>query len=108
MFCANLNCRLEAFDLQLGTLRLVEMEVPPDERTIRSDWGFPICSVPSRYFWLCAECTRLYSIKQWTPAGLVLEPRLHTHTVKRKARVIKIPVVAALHREMQIMHRKFA
>ncbi len=74
MQCANPKCRRVAQDLQQGTLLLLEMDVPPDERIVRSESGFPICTVPSRYFWLCSECSRLWTLKRWTPTGLVLEP----------------------------------
>jgi len=75
MQCMNPKCSQDARHLQDGTLRLVELDVPPEDRTQRSDGGFPVCSVPSRYFWLCAECCRLWTIKRWTLAGLLLESR---------------------------------
>lgn len=73
MQCANPECRRDAQDLQKGTLRLLEMDVPPEKRVVRSDSGFPICMVPSRYFWLCAECSHFLKIKRWTTNGLILE-----------------------------------
>ncbi len=74
MQCANPRCRQSAHDLQDGTLRLVELDVAPEDRVVRSDGGFPVCAVPSRYFWLCAQCSKVLIIKRWTLAGLILEP----------------------------------
>lgn len=73
MVCANPHCRNSADDAEGGTLRFVEMEVLPEERTIRSDSGFPICSVPGKFFWLCANCAVVLKIRRWTRAGLVFE-----------------------------------
>lgn len=75
MECANPGCRVPALDLSTGVLTLLELDVPPEERVIRSDGGFPVCSVPSRYFWLCAKCSSHLRIRRWTPTGLVLEQR---------------------------------
>ena len=73
MRCANPACKAPAFDLSAGVLRLVELDVPPEERVIRSDGGFPVCSVPSRYFWLCPACSSFLRISRWTPQGLAFE-----------------------------------
>jgi hypothetical protein len=54
--CANPNCKAPAVDLSAGVLRLIELDVPPAKRVIRSDGGFPVCSVPSRYFWQDLTC----------------------------------------------------
>ena len=74
MHCSNPDCRNEAQDLSRGTLRLLEMEVPPEERVTRSDYGFPVVAAPAKHFWLCAACARLFRLMRWTSAGLVLEP----------------------------------
>jgi len=76
MRCANSTCRKDAQDVSRGSLHLLEMELPPDERVVRADSGFPILAAPVRFFWLCAECSRLYRLKRWTAAGLILEPIL--------------------------------
>src|SRR6516165_1967085 len=73
MQCANPDCNQIAQNLLTGTLRLFELDVPPEERVIRSDWGFPICLVPSKYFWLCGACRGFLRMKRWTPEGLILE-----------------------------------
>ena len=75
MVCANPDCRRDAHDLQNGTLRLMEMDVPPEERLEGNDFGFPICKVPSRFFWLCAACSTALRMSRWTAAGLILEPQ---------------------------------
>lgn len=74
MQCANPNCRKDAQDVGRGSLHLLEMEVPLDERVVGADSGFPILAAPVRFFWLCAECSRSFRLKRWTPAGLILEP----------------------------------
>ena len=75
MQCSNPQCRKPAEDAENGTFRFLEMEVPPEERTIRSDYGFPVCSVPGRFFWLCARCAMALKLRRWTHAGLVVEER---------------------------------
>jgi hypothetical protein len=73
MRCANPDCNLMSLDLTTGSLRLLELDVPPEERITRSDGGFPICCVPSRYFWLCEQCCEFLRIRSWTHDGLVFE-----------------------------------
>lgn len=75
MQCANPDCRKPAGDLSTGVLTLLELDVPPEKRVIRSDGGFPVCSVPSRYFWLCAKCSGSLKVRRWTTTGLMLEDR---------------------------------
>jgi hypothetical protein len=85
MRCANPACCLRSQDLHDGSLRLIELDVAPEDRILGAEGGFPICNVPTRYFWLCANCSRVLSIKRWTSTELMLEPRedappsLHTH-----------------------------
>lgn len=74
MRCANPVCRKDAQDVDRGSLHLLEMEVPPDERVVRAESGFPIFAVPVRFFWLCAECSRFFRLRRWTATGLILEP----------------------------------
>ena len=103
MQCANPDCNLIAQDLLTGTLRLLELDVPPEKRVIRSEWGFPICSVPSKYFWLCGDCSRFLRMKRWMPEGLILEHRTHQirgheddgaiHLVAKTAYLPQLPVV---------------
>lgn len=72
MQCA--NCKMIAEDLLEGVLTLIEFETPPEDRLLCAGGGFPVCSAPSRYFWLCASCSRRFAIRKWNAAGLVLHP----------------------------------
>jgi len=71
MKCANPECLQSSHDLLEGTLWRLELEASPEERTLGSEGGFPICSVPTRYFWLCGRCSKRLVIKRWTAGGLV-------------------------------------
>lgn len=73
MQCVNPKCGREAHDLHAGTLRLLELAIPPEKRIVQGDTGFPVVAVPSRYFWLCPGCSRIWRMKRWTPDGLLLE-----------------------------------
>lgn len=72
MQCANPKCRQDAEDLRRGSLRLIELELPPDERVVGQDTGFPVCAAPSKYFWLCERCSRVLSVR-WTTRGVIVE-----------------------------------
>ena len=89
MHCANTRCNQHARDLRGGTLRLVELDVPPEDRIVRGDGGFPVCSVPSKYFWLCAECSKLWTIERWTPTGLLLAPCGSNRSLARPVQPIR-------------------
>jgi hypothetical protein len=80
--CANPNCNVLAVNLNTGILRLIELDMPPDKRVVRSDGGFPVCSVPSRYFWLCESCSSSMRIKRWTPDGLTFVQRTNGGAVE--------------------------
>lgn len=80
MHCANPDCETPAVDLSTGVLRLIELDVSPEQRVIRSDGGFPVCSVPCRYFWLCPRCSSFLGIMRWTPDGLTFERRTNAGT----------------------------
>lgn len=95
MRCSNPKCHQNAHDLQSGTLRLLEMDLPPEERVVRSEWGFPVCSAPSRYFWLCAKCSQSLRIKRWTMAGLVLESFASEGNLWLPAPTLSFPPVKA-------------
>jgi hypothetical protein len=72
MQCANPQCSKELLYLREGTLNLLEMELHSDDQ-FRSDVGaFGMRSVPSKYFWLCGECTKTLIVKRWTTSGPVL------------------------------------
>lgn len=76
MQCANPRCCKAAQDIQTGTLRMMEMELPPEERVTQADGGFPVLAARTQFFWLCAECSRTMKMKRWTSIGLVLEANL--------------------------------
>jgi len=63
-----------AEDLLEGVLTLIEFDTPPEDRLLYAGGGFPVCSVPSRYFWLCASCSKRVAIRRWNSAGLLLQP----------------------------------
>jgi hypothetical protein len=72
MQCANPRCSKELLYLREGTLNLLEMGSHSDNQ-FQSDVGaFAMRSVPSRYFWLCGECSKTLIVKRWTTAGIVL------------------------------------
>ena len=75
MRCANHDCHAVADNLLMGTLALIEFETAPDDRILLAGGGFPICVTRTRYFWLCATCSRLFRIRKWNSSGLILEPR---------------------------------
>lgn len=90
MQCVNPQCSRDAHDLQSGTLRLLELAIPPEERIVRADSGFPIVVVPSRYFWLCSQCSRIWKMKRWTRAGLLLEPNLLDDGEEKFLQTVKV------------------
>ena len=87
MRCANPKCQTSMLDTQGGTMRMLELEMPPEARVAGSEWGFPVQCAPVRYFWLCEECSRVYQIRQWRHEGLLLEPRL---TAAERPKVIHV------------------
>lgn len=94
MRCANPDCNQLANDLTTGALRLLELDMPPELRVIRSDGGFPVCTVPSRYFWLCEHCSKFLSIRRWTKEGLTLEFKMKGHSDRRHVEEIRLPVAS--------------
>lgn len=74
MRCANHQCDKLAEEFFGGTLWLVERDVPPTARLTGDESGFPVCAVPSRYFWLCRECSRSMAICGWTGTDVLLGP----------------------------------
>jgi hypothetical protein len=75
MQCANPECRHDATYLREGSIHLLELEAAADRRLAGNEEGFPTLSSPLRYFWLCGECTEVFSIAKWTPSGVVLVTR---------------------------------
>jgi hypothetical protein len=87
MLCANPDCCCDTFDQPGGSLWLMELEESRDRSIESEDNGFPIRTLPLKYFWLCVECSQRFSLSQWTPEGIVLTPRrnLVQHSVARHA-----------------------
>ena len=92
MHCANPNCHTIAEDLLKGTLALVEFETDPADRLLRAEGGFPVCSARTRYFWLCAPCSKQFAIKKWNSAGLILVSLKHDSPSPSELNASKMPV----------------
>ncbi len=75
MHCANPQCSKELLYLREGTLRLLELEPDSDGQFRPDDGAFATRSLPSKYFWLCGECTKTHIVKRWTTSGVVLVSR---------------------------------
>jgi hypothetical protein len=97
MRCANPKCNAAMMDTVGGTMTMLELELPPEARIERSEWGFPVLCVPAKYFWLCEECSRLYLIRRWTKAGLFLEPRLAEVSRREVLRAVSHKLPAGSH-----------
>jgi len=99
MYCANPECGREAKDLTSGVLRSIELDVPPEQRVTRSDGGFPICVVRSRYFWLCEQCCEVLSVRRWTANGLVFERRTNGSSIRKAVQPVESKRPEALYRQ---------
>lgn len=75
MRCANPQCSAELVYLRDGSLQLLQYEPDSQQATEYEDGAFPMRPFPSRFFWLCAECSRVYVMKAWTSLGVVLSLR---------------------------------
>ena len=75
---ANPQCSKELLYLREGRLELLELESHSRDQVLADDDGFPMKSLPSRFFWPCGECTKTHIIKRWTTSSLVLD----SHAVK--------------------------
>jgi hypothetical protein len=70
--CANPLCSKELLYLREGTLGLLELESQSDDLFRPDNGAFAMRSSPSKFFWLCGECTKTLIVKRWTASGLVL------------------------------------
>ncbi len=101
MQCANPPCSKELLYLREGTLNLLEMESHSNDQ-FQSDVGaFATRSVPSKYFWLCGECTKTLIVKRWTTTGLVLMLR-NPKTAGSRANLAARPATAATTRPLPV------
>jgi len=105
MHCANPECGRVADDLTSGLLRLIELDVPPEQRVTRSDSGFPICAVRSRYFWLCEQCCEILRILRWTENELIFERRKNESALRKAAQEIGLPVTSTARGPHLLMRR---
>jgi hypothetical protein len=86
MRCVNPECTCGLLDLPGGSVWLMQLEVPRDQQTESEEHGFSACALPTKYFWLCADCSRRFVLLHWTPAGVVLaknQPNTHNGAAKR-------------------------
>jgi hypothetical protein len=72
MQCANPQCSKELLYLREGTLELLELESHSDDQFRPDDGAFAMKPLPSKFFWLCGECTKTHIVKRWTTSGPVL------------------------------------
>src|SRR3974390_130017 len=75
MLCANPECCSASFDQPGGSLWLMELEMDRDQEANSEDNGFPICTRPTKCFWLCVDCSEKYVLSRWLRSGVVLKPR---------------------------------
>ncbi len=96
MLCANPECLSTLFDQPGGSLWLMELEVKHDPAKSGEDNGFPVCTLPTKYFWLCVDCTERYVLSRWTLSGVVLKPRrpgvIHGLAMRKRTEESKPPV----------------
>lgn len=71
MVCANPECVAELKYLRGGRLFLMERQTVITREGARA--SAPRRSAGTRrYFWLCEDCAKVYSIQRWTDAGIEL------------------------------------
>lgn len=75
MKCMNPECLFDSPYLRDGSLHLLELESSSGRRIESNERGFPMRSSPQRFFWLCVECTKQFTIVKWTSSGVVLALR---------------------------------
>jgi hypothetical protein len=78
MQCANPQCSQELLYLREGRVALLDLESHANDQPRPDDGAFAMRSLPSRFFWLCGECTKTYVVKRWTSSGLVVVLRNRT------------------------------
>jgi len=80
MECANPQCSKELLYFREGRLELLELESYAEDQFRPDDGAFAIRSLPGRFFWLCGNCARAYTVKRWTPSGLIVVLRNQEHS----------------------------
>lgn len=75
MRCINPACDRETSYLRDGSLYLLEFERLAGSLFESEGSGFPMRSLPQKFFWLCADCTGIFTATQWTSSGVRLRLR---------------------------------
>jgi len=75
MRCINPACDRETSYLRDGSLYLLELEMLAESLFESETSGFPMRSLPQKFFWLCADCAGVFTATQWTPSGVRLRLR---------------------------------
>jgi hypothetical protein len=58
-----------------GSIWLLQLELPGDQPTGNGEEAFSVSTLPQKYFWLCAACSRHFVLWRWTPSGVFLAQR---------------------------------
>ncbi len=74
MLCANPDCCSGTFELPGGSIWWIELEESLERSFESDDNGLPTYALPTKYFWLCAECSQQFVLSRWKPRGIVLRP----------------------------------
>jgi hypothetical protein len=72
MRCVNQECSCGLLDVPGGSVWLMQLEGSRDQPAEGDDNGFSVCTLPTKYFWLCADCSCRFVLSRWTPSGVVL------------------------------------
>ena len=72
MQCANPRCAKELRYLREGRVDLLELEPTSHNQVQTEHDGFPVKSLPSRFFWLCGDCAKTHIIERWRSTGPIL------------------------------------
>lgn len=75
MQCINPACNRETSYLRDGSLYLLELETLAESLCESDKSGFPMRSLPQKFFWLCGDCAGVFKATQWTPSGVLLRRR---------------------------------
>ena len=66
MRCANPKCAKELLYLREGSVHLLALEQESDDQFLHDDGAFAVKPLRSQFFWLCGECSKTHTVKQWT------------------------------------------
>lgn len=72
MSCANPECKAELKYLRGGRLFLMERRPSLAQHTTHDPLRPKPPVMMRRYFWLCENCAKIYSIQRWTDDGIEL------------------------------------